>query len=54
MPSPPVADRSVAIGGVGELGVPTFAPALVNAVFRLTGKRIRDLPLYPNATMGGL
>lgn len=42
------------IGGVGELGVPTVAPALANAIFRLTGQRKRDLPLLPAATMGGL
>ncbi len=54
MPPPSVADRNVPIGGVGELGVPTLAPALANAWFRLTGTRVRDLPFYPNATMSGL
>ena len=32
-------------GGVTELAVPTAAPAVANAVFSLTGERLRTLPL---------
>jgi isoquinoline 1-oxidoreductase beta subunit len=31
--------------GVGELGVPTIAPALTNAIFAASGRRIRRLPI---------
>lgn len=37
--------------GTGEPGVPPLAPALVNAYARLTGLRVRTLPMFPGATM---
>ena len=33
------------IGGAGESGVPPIAPALVNAIFAASGRRLRQLPL---------
>jgi isoquinoline 1-oxidoreductase subunit beta len=53
MPPLAGAGRSTPIGGIGELGVPTFAPALANAWARLTGQRVRALPFQPGATMSG-
>jgi isoquinoline 1-oxidoreductase beta subunit len=39
-----IMDNDEKAGGVGEPGLPPLAPALCNAIFDLTGKRIRKLP----------
>jgi isoquinoline 1-oxidoreductase beta subunit len=36
-------------GGMGETGTSAIVPAIANAVFAATGKRLRKMPIDPNA-----
>jgi isoquinoline 1-oxidoreductase subunit beta len=44
-----IMENDAAAGGVGEPGLPPFAPALTNAIYDLTGRRIRKLPFSLDA-----
>ena len=55
---PPIAVKVMvtnnAPGGVGECGLPPVAPAIANAVAKLTGKRLRHQPFTPERVKAAL
>ena len=44
-----IVQSSEAPGGIGEPGTPPIAPAVANAIFAATGKRLRQLPFDSEA-----
>ena len=47
-----IVESSAPPGGVGEPGVPPVAPAICNAIFAATGRRVRALPIDPAQLKG--
>ncbi len=43
--------NSLGAKGIGEIGITGVAAAIANAVFHATGKRVRDLPITPDALL---
>jgi isoquinoline 1-oxidoreductase beta subunit len=49
-----IIDSNEEPGGVGEPGLPPIAPAVANALFALTGARVRTLPMTPERVQSAL
>jgi xanthine dehydrogenase YagR molybdenum-binding subunit len=39
---------SLGARGIGEIGITGTGPAIANAAYHATGKRVRDLPITPD------
>jgi len=42
----------IGVKGIGEIAIVGVAPAIANAVFHATGRRIRSLPITPEHLVG--
>jgi isoquinoline 1-oxidoreductase beta subunit len=47
-----IVESDRAPSGMGEMGVPPIAPAVANAIYAATGKRIRHIPIRPEDLTG--
>jgi xanthine dehydrogenase YagR molybdenum-binding subunit len=44
----PYIDDQIGARGVGEITITGVAPAIANAIFHATGRRVRELPITPD------